>query len=472
MVCICSSGRASSGVSVAGRRYLYYEKERRTIALKAAAPAARLPALGGAKNMTLLIKGGRVIDPANGVDGELDLLIEQGRVARLEAGLEAGAARVIDASGCLVLPGLIDMHVHLREPGQEHKEDIASGTAAAAAGGFTTVCCMPNTSPVNDSPQITARILERAREVGCVRVLPVAAITRGSRGEELCDFGALRAAGAVAVSDDGRGVMSAGLTRRALEAAAAADLPLIQHCEDEALSCNGAMNEGVIAARAGISSQPVQAESVMLARDVELVALTGARYHVAHISCAASLEHVRRARAAGLSVTCEAAPHHFTLTDEACLDGDARAKVNPPLRSADDRAALRAAISEGLVDAIATDHAPHAEEEKRRGFEEAPFGISGLETAVPLALALWRDGVVTLPRLVAMLTCNPARLLSLELGNLSPGAAADVTVIDPDRTWELIPAQMRSRGHNTPFAGQTLRGAVRATVAGGQVVFE
>jgi len=423
--------------------------------------------------MTLLIKGGRVIDPENGFDGEADLLLVDGRVARLEAGLRAdNAARVIDARGCLVVPGLIDLHVHLRDPGQEHKEDIASGTAAAAAGGFTTVCCMPNTSPVNDSPEITAQIVARARQVGRVRVLPVAAISRGSRGEELCDYDALKAAGAVAVSDDGRGVMSAQLTRRALEAAAAADLPLIQHCEDEALSCHGSMNEGAAAQRTGLSSQPVQAESVMLARDVDLVALTGARYHVAHISCGASLEHVRHARAAGLPVTCEAAPHHFTLTDEACLGGDPRAKVNPPLRGDADREALRAAIAEGLVDAIATDHAPHAEEEKQRGFEEAPFGISGLETAVPLSLALWRDGLIPLSRLVAMLTCNPARILSLDLGSLGVGARADVTVIDPDATWEVIPERLRSRGRNTPFAGQIMRGAVRATIAGGHVVFE
>jgi len=423
--------------------------------------------------MRLLIRGGRVVDPDSGVDGQLDLLVDGERIARVERGIgPSGIEQVIDATDRLVLPGLVDMHVHLREPGQTHKEDIASGTAAAAAGGFTTVCCMPNTSPVNDAVLITRSILEKAHEVGRVRVLPVAAITRGLQGVELCDYAALKRAGAVAVSDDGRCVMDAGVMRRALEAAGAAGLPLIQHCEDHSLSGNAAMNEGPSAARAGISGQPAQAESVIVARDLELVQLTGGRYHVAHLSTSASARHMRAARALGLAVSCEVTPHHFTLTDEACLGRDTRTKVNPPLRSAAEVAAVKAAIADGTVDAIVTDHAPHAEQEKALDYEQAPFGISGVETAVPLCLDLWREGVVSLARLVAMLTCNPARILGLNAGTLAPGAPADVTVIDLEQSWTVDPTRFRSRGRNTPFAGRPVRGAVTHTVVGGRVVWD
>ena len=420
--------------------------------------------------MKILIRRGRIVDPRAGVDRELDLLIEDGHIVRREPGIAASGAMVIEAVDHLVLPGLVDMHVHLREPGQTHKEDIASGTAAAAAGGFCTVCCMPNTTPVNDSVEVTALILQRAREVGVVRVRPVAAITRGLRGEELCDHAALRDAGAVALSDDGRCVMDAGVMRRALTSAMNAGLPVIQHCEDPALSGGGAMNEGPFSARLGLSGQPVEAESVIIARDLELVRLTGARYHVAHLSAAPSARLVRLAREQGLPVTCEVTPHHFSLTDEACLAAGSAAKVNPPLRGRADVAAVKAAIADGTVDVIATDHAPHAEAEKALPFEQAPFGISGIETALPLSLDLWREGVVSLPRLVALLACNPARILGLTSGTLAPGAAADVTLVDPDRRWTVDPARLRSRGHNTPWAGRELRGVVTHTLVGGRVV--
>jgi dihydroorotase len=421
--------------------------------------------------MSILIRGGRVIDPGNSVDGQLDVLIDRGRIARVERGITS-ADRVIDATDRLVVPGLVDMHVHLREPGQTHKEDIASGTLAAAAGGFTTVCCMPNTAPVNDCTEVTGRIMTRAREAGRVRVHPVAAITKGLAGRELTDFLALGRAGAVALSDDGRCVMDSAVMRAALELARTASLLLIQHCEDHDLSANGAANEGAAAERLGLSSQPAQAESVIVARDLELLELTGGRYHVAHLSAQGSARHVRAARGRGLQVSCEVTPHHFSLTDEALAEGDPLAKVNPPLRSGADVAAVKEAIADGTVDVIATDHAPHGADEKAVGFEQAPFGISGIETAVPAALALWRDDVVGLARLVAMLTCNPARLLGLPVGTLSPGALADVTVIDPDRPWTVAPERLRSRGKNTPFIGRKVRGLATHTLVEGQVVFE
>ena len=412
-----------------------------------------------------------MLDPASGVDRRVDLLVDGDRIVRLEPGIGA-ADRVVDARDRLVIPGLVDLHTHLREPGQEHKEDIASGTAAAAAGGFTTLCCMPNTVPVNDAREVTELIVRRAREVGRVRVHPVGAISRGLRGEELCDYVALRQAGAVAVSDDGRCLMDAGLMRRALEAASRAGLPIIQHCEDEHLSGGGAMNEGEVAARCGLSAQPVQAESVIVARDLELVELTGARYHVAHLSSAASLRLVRAAKRRGLPVTCETTPHHLALTDEACLGHDTSTKVNPPLRSAADRQALGEGLADGTIDIIATDHAPHAAEEKARPYDLAPFGISGLETALGVCLGLWRDGVLGLEQLVAALTSGPARIAGLNAGTLAVGAPADIAVVDLDREWTVRPERFRSRGRNTPFAGATLRGAVTCTICRGQIVHE
>lgn len=421
--------------------------------------------------MTLLLRGGRVIDPANGIDAVADVLIEAGCVARIAPRVEAPAARVIDAARCLVLPGLVDLHVHLREPGQEHKEDIASGTRAAVAGGFTSVCCMPNTKPVNDTRAVTELIVRRAREVGVARVYPVGAISRGLEGQALCEYAELKEAGIVAVSDDGRCVMDSGLMRRALEYAATFDLPVLQHCEDEHLACGGAMHEGAVSTRTGLSAQPAQAESIIVGRDIELAELTGARYHAQHLSTAGALRRVREAKARGLPVSCEVAPHHFALSDEACAGYDANAKVNPPLRSAEHVAAVREALADGTVDAIATDHAPHAVIDKEVEFGRAAYGISGLETCLPLALELWRDGVVPLSRLVALLSCGPARLLGLPGGTLTPGVAADVTVVDPDLGWTVDPARFASRGHNTPFAGRAMKGAVRYTIVGGEVVF-
>lgn len=421
--------------------------------------------------MSLLVRGGRVMDPANGVDRRADLLIEDGRISRVEPGI-ASADRVIEAKDLLVIPGLVDLHTHLREPGQEYKEDIASGTAAAAAGGFTSVCCMPNTVPVNDTRAVTELIALRARQVGAIRVHPVGAISRGLEGKALCEYADMKEAGIVAVSDDGRGVMDAGLMRRALEYATTFGLPVIQHCEDRSLSAGASMNEGEASTRAGLSAQPPQAESVMVARDLELAELTGARYHVAHVSTAASLQHLRQAKARGLKVTCEVTPHHFTLNDEACLTYDTMTKVNPPLRSEADRRALLESLADGTIDAIATDHAPHSVMEKEVEYGLAAFGISGLETALALSLALWRENVLPLERLVALMTCNPARIVGLAAGTLSPGAVADVTVVDLGKEWTVNPESFRSKGHNTPFAGRTVRGAVRCTISRGQVVFE
>lgn len=420
--------------------------------------------------MSLLIRGGRVVDPQNSIDRQADVLLDQGRVVRVDAGI-ASADQVVDAREKLVLPGLIDIHVHLREPGQEYKEDIVSGTRAAAAGGFTAVCCMPNTRPVNDTRSVTEAIVQRARDTGAVRVYPVGAITQGLAGERLCEFADMKEAGSVAVSDDGRCVMDAGLMRRALEYASTFDLPLLQHCEDHRLSAGGAMHEGLMSTRCGISAQPAQAESVIVARDIELVELTGARYHAMHVSTESALRHLREAKRRGLPVTCEVTPHHFTVTDELCLKYDANAKVNPPLRSTEHVEAVKQSLADGLVDAIATDHAPHSILEKDVEFGCAACGISGIETSVALSLDLWRQGVVTLPRLVELLTCGPARLLGLPGGTLSVGAPADVTVVDPDLRWTVEPEQFVSKGRNTPFGGWQVQGAALCTVVAGQVVY-
>jgi dihydroorotase len=421
--------------------------------------------------MNVLIRGGRVLDPANDVDREADILIEEGRIARVEPGI-GSAERVIDARNRIVAPGLVDIHVHLRDPGQEHKEDIASGTRAAAAGGFTAVCCMPNTVPVNDNRSVTEYIVQRARELGVVRVYPVGAMTVGLEGKRLTEVADMKQAGIVAVSDDGRCLMDAGLMRRSLEYAATFGLPVAQHCEDHNLSCGGAMHEGLCSTRSGISAQPAQAESVIVARDIELCELTGARYHAQHLSTRASMRLIREAKARGLPVSCEVTPHHFSLTDEACLGYDSRTKVNPPLRSREHVEALREAIADGTVDAIATDHAPHALVDKDLEFGAAAFGISGLETALPLSLELWRSGLVSLSRVIGLLSVGPARLLNLPGGTLACGAPADVTVIDPDMAWTVRAEMLESKGKNTPFIGRELRGAAMATLVGGRVVFE
>jgi len=422
--------------------------------------------------LDLILRGGRVIDPSRNLDSEADVLLRDGRVSQIGKGLGDGAgARELDARGLWVVPGLIDLHTHLREPGQEYKEDIATGTRAAAAGGFTAVCAMPNTVPPNDCRAVTELIVQRARAAGVVRVYPIGAVTKGQKGEELAEMGEMKDAGIVAVSDDGRPVMNAELLRRAMEYARTFGLPLIQHCEDLTMSQGGAMNEGLVSTRAGIRAQPSAAESSMVARDIELCALTGARYHVAHVSAAASVALVREAKRRGLPVTCEVTPHHLTLTDEACAAYDTHAKCNPPLRTAADVAAVREGLADGTIDAIATDHAPHSVIEKDVEFEQAAFGMIGLETAVGLSLEMVRAGVVTPSRLVALLTSRPAAMLGLPGGSLAPGAPADVTVLDPEAPWTVSAERLVSRSKNTPFAGHDLRGRAVLTVVGGSIVF-
>jgi dihydroorotase len=422
--------------------------------------------------MDICLRGGRVIDPARGLDAEVDVLLKDGVVAKIAKGIaDAPGLRVLDARGCWVVPGLIDLHTHLREPGQEYKEDIATGTRAAAAGGFTAVCAMPNTVPVNDNRSVSELIVRRAAEVGVVRVYPVGAISKGSKGESLAEMGELRDAGCVAVSDDGHPVMNSELMRRAMEYARTFGLTVVQHCEDLTLSAGGSMNEGAVSTRAGIRAQPAAAESSMVARDIELCALTGARYHVAHVSSAESVRLVREAKRRGLPVTCEVTPHHLTLTDEACATYDTHAKCNPPLRTASDVEALRVALVEGVIDAVATDHAPHSPVEKDVEFEQAAFGIIGLETAVPLVLELVRAAGLAPAEFVRRMSTGPAAVFGLPGGSLAEGAPADVTVIDPHHDWTCQPAGLRSRSRNTPFAGRPMKGRVTLTIVGGRIVY-
>jgi dihydroorotase len=418
----------------------------------------------------ILIRGGRVLDPASKTDRKADVLLSAGKVTRIDAGIAAAKARVIEAAGRLVVPGFVDLHVHLREPGHEYKEDIASGSRAAAAGGFTTVCCMPNTNPPNDNRAVTDLITRRAREVGLVKVRPVGAVSKGLLGESLSEMGEMKDAGIVAVSDDGKPVMNAELMRRALEYARTFGLPVVQHAEDSHLSGDGVMNEGPVATRAGLRGQPPAAESVMVARDLELVSWTGARYHVAHMSTARSADLVRDAKRRGLPVTCEVTPHHLVLTDEACSAYDTSTKCNPPLRSQADLEALRRALADGTVDAIATDHAPHSPVEKELEFDHAAFGVIGLETALPLVLRLVAEGVITLPRAIELLTSGPARAFGLEAGTLAEGGPADVTIVDPDRPWRV--EAMRSKSKNSPFLGWDLKGKAVFTVCDGRIIHE
>jgi dihydroorotase len=423
----------------------------------------------------ILIKGGRVVDPARRLDAPRDVLLEDGRVARVEKGLSRRGAEVIEADGLVVCPGFVDLHVHLREPGREDKETIATGTRAAAAGGFTAVCAMPNTSPVNDNSGITRFILDKARSEGVVRVYPIGAITRESRGEELAEYGDLKDAGCVAVSDDGRPVASARVMRRALEYARLFDLPVVDHCEEPALSERAAMNEGPVSTLLGLRGTPAAAESIVVERDLQLAELTGGRLHVAHLSTSASADAVRRAKARGVRVTAEVTPHHLFLTDQAVKDSDydASTKMNPPLRSEADRRAVMEALRDGTIDAIATDHAPHTVDDKRVEYEEAAFGVVGLETAVSLCLdRLVASGLLPLSRLVALLSTGPARAFGLPGGTLAPGAPGDVTVLDLDRLRKVDPARFHSKGRNTPFTGWTLKGAAVVTVVGGQIVWQ
>jgi dihydroorotase len=397
-----------------------------------------------------LLRGGRVVDPASGRDGAFDVLIEDGRIARVGANLPADGASVVDLpSGLVVCPGLIDMHVHLREPGQEHKETVASGTAAAVAGGFTAVACMPNTTPVNDNAEVTGYILRKAAEANLARVYPIGAVSRGQKGQQLADIGEMRDAGCVAITDDGRPVATALLMRRALEYAGMFGIPVIEHCEEQTLKGDGVAHEGFHASGLGLRGIPGEAESIMAQRDISLAGLTRGQVHIA--------------------------PHHFVLTDEmlgAPIAYDTNVKMNPPLRESADRDAMLAGLADGSIDVIATDHAPHHADEKHVEFDQAPFGITGLETAVSLCFdRLVHRGVVTLSRLVELLAVNPARILGVAGGSLAEGVPADVTILAPDLGVTVSAARMRSKSKNTPFDGWTLRGGVAATIVGGRTVF-
>ncbi|MSP59093.1 MAG: dihydroorotase [Myxococcales bacterium] len=424
----------------------------------------------------IILRGGRVIDPSSGHDGVGDVILDGGRVIAVEpeaasAYAKRPGAQVIEARGLVVAPGLVDLHVHLREPGHEYKEDIASGSRAAAAGGFTSICCMPNTQPPNDCRAVTDLIVRRAREAAVVRIYPVGAISQGLKGEALAEMGEMKDAGIVAVSDDGRPVMNAALMRRALEYARTFGLPVVQHCEDLDLAAEGVMNEGPVATRAGLRGQPSAAESVMVARDLELLAWTGGRYHVAHVSTVAAVRMVREAKRRGLQVTCEVTPQHLTLTDAACAGYDTDTKCAPPLRGQADLEALREALADGTIDCIATDHAPHAAQEKQLEFDHAAFGMIGLETALGLGLRLVDEKVLDLPTLIARFTVGAARVFDLPAGTLANGAAADVVVFDPAAEWTIEPATFRSKSKNSPFAGLTARGRVMLTIVGGKVVY-
>jgi dihydroorotase len=426
-------------------------------------------------SQALLLRGGRVVDPAAGRDGRFDVLLRDGLVAEIGERLEAGESRVYDASRLLVLPGFIDLHAHLREPGREYAETIEAGLRAAAAGGFTAVCAMPNTTPANDSREVCEFIRARGREVGAARLYPIGSITKQRNGRELSAFGELRAAGAVALSDDGDWLGDGSLLRRAFEHAGLFGLPIVQHCEDRGLSARAPMHEGAVSTRLGFHGQPAIAEAAAVARDLLVAELTHGRLHVAHVSTARSLELVSRAKAAGLNVTCEVTPHHLVLTDEevATSGFSTRVKMNPPLREASDLVALGAGLADGTIDVIATDHAPHHADEKAVDFDSAPFGVVGLETAVSVVFdRLVARGRLSLDRFAALFSAGPARVFGLPGGTLAVGAPADVTLFDPEARWTVDPDRFLSRGRSTPFAGWALSGAPAATIVGGAVVWE
>jgi dihydroorotase len=425
--------------------------------------------------MRLLISNGYLIDPSQGQNSGKNLLIEDGRVHGLldrSDGVPEGA-EVLDATGLIVAPGFIDMHVHLREPGHEYKETIATGAAAAVSGGWASVCAMPNTDPVNDSPAVTRFIIEQGQRAQLANVFPVGSITKGSNGAELSEMGEMKQAGIVAVSDDGRPVPSAGMMRRAMEYARGFDLTVVDHCEDRTLAAGGAMHEGRWSLRLGLRGMPAAAEEMDAARDCTLAALTGARVHLAHVSTRGALEAVRRAKERGLQVTCEVAPHHWALYDESVEGYDTNTKMSPPLRSRDHVAAILEGLRDGSVDAIATDHAPHHADEKALEYDQAPFGITGLETAIGLALdRLVHEGTISLERLVELCSVNPARIFNLtDRGTLRRGAWGDVTILDPELQWTFDVTRSKSKSRNTPFDGYAMRGAAVATIVAGRIVY-
>ncbi len=423
--------------------------------------------------MDLLIKGGRVIDPAQKIDEKLDIRIADGKIKEIGKKLTAGkSCETIDAKGLIVAPGLIDMHVHLRDPGLEYKEDIVTGTRAAAAGGFTSVACMPNTSPANDNKAVTTYIIAKAKAEGLVNVFPVGTITQGGKGEKLAEMGDLKEAGCVAVSDDGHPVANPELMRRALEYAKGMEMPLISHSEDLELAGDGLMNDGFTATELGLRGIPWVAEDAAVARDVFLAEFTDSPIHIAHISTKGSVRIIRDAKARGVKVTCETAPHYFSLTEDAVRGYNTNAKMNPPLRTADDVAAIKAGLADGTIDAIATDHAPHHLDEKDVEYALALNGIIGLETALPLSLALVKEKTLDLSTLVAKLSLNPARILGVDRGTLEPGAVADLTIIDPDQEWTVEADKLASKSKNSPFLGVKMKGRAAYTIVSGKMVYK
>ncbi|MFM9905052.1 MAG: dihydroorotase [Pyrinomonadaceae bacterium] len=425
--------------------------------------------------MKLLIANGHLIDPSAQENTGISVLIEDGKVKAWIRPNDPTPddCEVFDATGLIVAPGFIDMHVHLREPGQEHKETIASGCAAAVAGGWTSVCPMPNTNPINDNAAITRYMIEQAERAGLANVFPIGAITKSSDGNELAEMGEMKAAGAVAVSDDGRPVPNAGIMRRAMQYARDFDLPVIDHCEDKSLSSGGVMHEGRVSLLLGLKGMPALAEDIDVVRDIILAKDTGSHIHIAHVSTKGAVEAVRRAKAEGINVTCEVTPHHFTLTDKAVEGYDTNTKMAPPLRSQEHLEAILEGIRDGTIDAMATDHAPHHADEKALEYDRAPFGITGLETAIGLACnELVHKGVIDLVRLVELCSANPAKIFKLTgRGTLTPGSIADVTIIDPELEWTYTNAESRSKSRNSPFDGWKFRGAAVATIVGGKIVY-
>lgn len=422
--------------------------------------------------MNLLIKGGRVIDPSQGIDDTLDVVVENGLIKEIGKGLSAlVGAETIDASGKYVVPGLIDMHVHLRDPGLEYKEDIVSGTKAAVAGGFTSVCCMPNTKPCIDSEAVVRYIINKAKTEGFCNVFPVGNITYGMNGERMAEMGELKESGCVAVSDDGKPVKNSELMRRALEYAKGMGILVISHAEELDLAGAGVMNEGFTSTELGLKGIPRVAEDIATAREVMLAEYTGAPVHIAHVSTEGAVRIIRDAKARGVGVTCETAPHYFTLTDDAVRGYNTNAKMNPPLREASDVAAIKAGLADGTIDAIATDHAPHHLDDKDVEFNEAMNGIIGLETSLPLSLKLVDEGILRLPMLIEKMSCNPSNILNLGRGMLKVGSVADITVIDPQKQWTVSEKGLASKSKNSPWLGETMTGAAAATIVAGRVVF-
>lgn len=419
----------------------------------------------------LLIKGGRLIDPLHHIDKKADILIDRGKIVEIKGNINLKGVDVINASNLIICPGFIDIHTHLREPGEEYKETIESGCRAAAAGGFTAIACMPNTIPPNDNPSTTRFIVERAKMANGVKVMPIGAITIEQKGEKLCEYYSMKQEGIVAISEDGKSVMNSGIMRRAMEYASTYNIPVISHCEDHNLSGKGVMNEGVYSTKFGLRPIPVQAEEIMVFRDIALSSLTGCRLHIAHVSAAESLFHIRRAKKRGLKVTAETAPHYLYLSDDMLASYDTSFKVNPPLRTRSDVQAIRRAIRDGTIDCIASDHAPHSPAEKEVEFDLARPGISGLETSVGLILNLVSEGVISLKRAIYLMSTGPSKVLGIQPNGLVVGQEANLTIIDIKKEWIVDPSRFFSKGKNTPFAGYKLKGKAVSTIVAGRVIY-